>query len=361
MKRFITLLVIAIVSCTIVNAEQRSTLKLVTPQMSQKMYRTIKAYPNITQLMYHLLDATTTLDGELKIEAISEHPDSAKNALNKLCEFLDNQGGDDYLTANLMQVFHFTAKETQLALSMYTDYAEEKAAILEQQELDAEQNRLTQWETNGKEFFDFSSDDDNLLRPRIDLFLDDVIAAIDSITANPSIVSDNDIAFINFTIIGPRQVENFSSTGTLGNVFAAENFKPAVSARYRFERLDTIVTVPCNVSFNVTEETEKLREVEVSIKYNKKKGTWKISSYDSYNKIKSEDIPLINRFLNSLPIDDPLRDNKHSLRIGIYKHWIKFNNRKFPLKYNLTNQCRIIRHLENKSFMERLSEAHIDL
>lgn len=358
MKRFLTLLMVTIVSCTIVNAEQTRTLKLVTPQMSQKMYRTIKAYPNITQLMYHLLDATSTLDGELKIEAIAEHPDSAKNALNKLCSFLDNQGGDDYLDANLLQVFHFTARETQLARSIYSDYRDEQLAIQAEQELQEEQNLLKRWGMYGADVFDFNSKDENLLRPRIDAHIENAIAYIDSITANSTLSSSNDIATIQFTIVGPRRIEDFKSTGRFGNVFNSNSFVPAVSAHYHFEQLDTIVSVPCRITFSLNDKAETISDLDIQIKYDRKKNIWKISSYNSNKEISEDDLHIINRFLESLPIDDPLRNKKHSLTVEICKHWIESNNPKYPIKFKLTNICRIRDVLENKSGLQRYGEAH---
>lgn len=330
--------------------------------MSQKMYRTIKAYPNITQLMYHLLGATSILDGELKIEAIAESPNDAKTALSKLCAFLDEQGGDDYLDANLLQVFHFTARETQLAKSIYSDYHDEQISLKEKRELQKEEELIRRWETYGKDVFDFGSENPRLMRPRIDLDISNAIIIIDSITANSTNSLSKTIATIDFTISDKGEIENFSSSGRFGNVFSADNFRPAVPAHYFFEYLDTTtVFVPCKVNIPITEEWEKNKELEIVVKYDKKKKIWKISSYNSSEKIAFDDLQIINRFLESLLADDPLRQKKHSLRVGIGKHWIKFNNNKLPLTFSLTSQCRIIEKLKNKSFIDKLGEAELQL
>lgn len=358
MKKVLTIFAILILSCSSLCAQQKSVLKLVTPQMSQKMYRTIKAYPHVTQLMYHLLKATSTLDGELKIEAISENPDDAKNALNLLCEFLEEQGGVDYLEANLLQAFHFTARETQLAKSIYSDYRDEQIALRAQQKLQKEEKLLRRWEAHGKDVFDFNSKDENLLRPRIDAHIDDAITHIDSITANSTLSSSKDIATIEFTIVGPRRVEGFSSTGRFGEVFTANSFLPAVSARYHFEQLDTVVSVPCKIRFSISEKFKKINEVDIQIKYDKKKNIWNILPYNPNEIISDNDIQIINRFLASLPTDDPLRNKKHSLSVDICNHWIEFDNEKYPLKYKLTSQCRIREVLDNKSSLQRFGESH---
>lgn len=327
--------------------------------MSQKLYRTIKRYPHITQLMYHLLDASSTLDGELKIEAIAEHPDDAKKALTKLCAFLDDQGGNDYLDANLLQVFHFTARETQLAKSIYSEYRDEQLAIREQRELEKEEDLIRHWNMCGKDVFDFGSDNQKLMRPRIDINIDKAVVYIDSITTNSTNSSDRTIAIINFTISDKGKVENFNSSGKCGSVFSADNFRPMVPASYYFEYLDTTtVFVPCNVNIPITEEWDKIKELEIEIKYNKKNKIWKISSYDPNKEIEYDDLQIINRFLESMPIDSPLREKKTSLCVSICKHWIKFNNKKLPLTFPLTRQCRIEKTLNNKSSIQRYGEKH---
>lgn len=361
MKKFLSILIVFLLGSSILDAQPTNTLKLVTPQMSQKMYRTIKAYPNIALLMYHLLGATSTLDAELKIEAIAEHPDNAKNALIKLCAFLDNQGGEDYLDANLLQVFHFTARETQLAKSIYLDYRDEQITLKEQLELQKEEDLIRRWETYGKEVFDFGSDNPKLLRPRIDLDIKNALVYIDSITANSTNSSSNPIAIINFVISDKGKIEDFSASGIFGNVFSESNFHPAVPAHYYFEYLDTTtVFVPCKVNIPITEEWDKIKELEIEIKYDKKKKSWKISSYDPSKEISSDDLQFINRFLESLPNDDPLREKKQSLRIGLGKHWIKFNNKKLSLTFPLTRQCRIEKPLNNKSSIQRFGEKHLN-
>ena len=302
------------------------------------------------------------MDGELKIEAIAESPDDAKKALSKLCAYLDEQGGGDYLDANLLQGFHFTARETQLAKSIYKDYHDEQIFLKEKQELQKEKELIRRWETYGKDVFDFDSDNPCLMRPRIDLDINNAIVIIDSITANSSNSSSKTIATIDFTISDKGNVENFSTSGRFGNVFSADNFRPGVPAHYYFEYLDTTkVFDPCNVNIPITEEWKKNKELEIVVKYDKKKKIWKISSYNFSEQISSDDLQIINRFLESLLADDPLRLKKYSLRVGIGKHWIKFNNKKLPLTFPLTSQCRIIEKLNNKSFIDKLGEAELQL
>lgn len=360
MKRLLTLFAVVLMGCSILCAQQKITLKLVTPQMSQKMYLTIKANPNITLLMYRLLGASSTLDGELKIEAIAEHPDDAKKALNKLCAFLDGQGGDNYVDINLLQVFRFTARETQLAKAIYSDYKDEQIAIKEQQKIQTEVDRIRRWERYGKDVFDFDTNDYKLTVPYIELDIDKAITFIDSIITNTNNSRSKEIATIDFIISDKGKVENFNTAGRYGNVFSADNFRPEEPAHYNFEYLDTIVCVPCKVNIPITEEWGEIQEIEIEIKYNRKKNSWKISPYNPSEEIKPDDLHIINRFLESLPMDDPLRKNKKSLRIGVGKHWIEFNNGLFPLTFPLTHQCRIIKHLGNKSPIQVFGEKHLN-
>lgn len=361
MKRILTILSICLFCCSILCAQQRKVLKLVTPQMSQKMYRTIKRSPSLTQLMYHLLNASSILDGELKIEAIAEHPDDAKNALTKLCAFLDGNGGSDYMDANLLEVFHFTARETQLANFIYCDYKDEQEAIREQRELEKEKELIRRWNNLGKEVFDFGSDNQRLTRPRIDIDIDTAVEYIDSITANSTNSTGNTIATINFTISDNGKVENFTSSGKCGRVFSADNFRPAAPASYYFEYLDTTtVFVPCNVNIPITEEWEEIKELEIEIKYNKKKNTWNILSYDPNKDIAYNYLQVIYRFLESIPMGNPLREKKISLCVSICDHWLKFNNKKLPLTFPLSRQCRIKKTLSNKSSIQRYGEKHLN-
>lgn len=326
--------------------------------MSQKMYRTIKRYPNITQLMYQLLGASDAWDGELKIEAIAEHPDEAKNALIKICAFLYNQGGQDYMEANLLQVFHFTDIEVQLANLIYIDYKDQQAAYLKRVRLQYDHELIKRWETYGKTEHDFDSDMQVLTRPHVDIEIDSAIAYIDSITANPINSSMEPIASIVFTISEHGKVENFKVSGKYDKVFSANNFMPTEPMYRRFEHLDTTICVPCKVKFSVTEEWENIKKVEIEINYNKKKDIWNVLSYDPNKVLELDDLQIIHRFLKSLPMDIPLREKKHSLCVNICKHWIKFNNDKLFLTFPLTRQCRIEKVIDNKSSIQKYGEKH---
>lgn len=360
MKRLLTLFAIVLMGCLVLCAQQESTLKVVTPRMSQKMYLTIKTNSNITQLMYHLLGASSMFEGELKIEAIAEHPNDAKKALNKLCAFLDDQGGVKYLEANLIQVFCFTARETQIAKSIYSDYKDEQMAIRERQELQKEKELISRWETYGKEVFEFSSKNENLIIPHIDLDVNKAIAYIDSITINPHKSSDNKIATINFIISDNGEIENFTTEGRCGNAFSTENFRPAEPAHYCFEHSDTTIFVPCEVNIPIYEEWKEIKEVEIEIKYNQKKKSWKISPYNPAEELTPDDLKIVNRFLEALSEDSPLRKKKNSLCIGIGKHWIEFKNKNLSTSFPISPQCRIIQHLDNKSSLQKFGEKHLN-
>lgn len=356
MKKLLTILTVILLGYSSLYAQQKGTLKLVTPQMSQKMYRTIKAYPHVTQLMYHLLKATSTLDGELKIEAIAEHPDSAKNALNLLCEFLEDQGGEDYLDANLLQSFYFTAKEAQLAKAIYGDYRSQKIALRNQQELEAETNLLNRWKVNGPDHFLYNTKKSELTNPDIETEFSEVIAYIDSLTALPSRNLDSPLATIEFTITETGSIEDFNSTGRFGEAFSAENFIIESPMLYQFTQLDTIVPVVCRMNFPVREQIDRIKRIEIEVKYDKKKDVWKISSYDPKKTLDSVYLPIITRFLEAIPEDHAYRKGKKSFEVSISKHWLEILGEKYPL----SQQCAIIEELDNKSAIQRLGEKHLD-
>lgn len=356
MKRLLTIFAVFLIGCSFLCAQQKSTLKLVTPQMSQKMYRTIKAYPHVTQLMYHLLKASSTLDGELKIDAIAEHPDSAKNALNLLCEFLEEQGGEDYLDANLLQSFHFTSKETQLAKSIYGDYKSQQLAVKRERELREEANLLNRWKKNGPDHFWYNAKKSELTNPEIGTEFNEVISYIDSLTALPSRNVDSPLATIEFTISATGAIDDFNSTGRLGDAFSENNFIIESPMMYQFTQLDTVVPVVCRVNLSVKEQVKRTDSIEIEVKYDKKKNIWKVSSYDPKKSIDSSYLPIIIRFLEAIPEDHAYRKGKKSFEISISKHWLEILGKKYPL----TQQCAIIEELDNKSAIQRLGEKHLD-
>lgn len=357
MKKRIYILCLLIIT-VIFSSSGANKIDVVTPSMANKMVLATKTNSNLQPIMFHILEAESAWDFELKTEQMGKDLVLAKTALMRLCNYLENMWDEEYAKMNLLKGLYFTTSEVECAFEMFKQYKKEQQESKEKELLEEEENMLARWHDEGKDKFSKQSKDKRLKASKYSLNMRELAQNIDDLKLcsnfNPSEVNwrekigDNAISFL---VSEFGEFENFKVKGALSEGITEKYFKIKGPATFHFEMLDTIIPVPFVDNITLSEYVDRSKKFDANVKYDKKKNKWEFKIIDRED-LTNEEIELVLEFLNDLPEEDSLRNGKNEIQIGIFDHWIEIGD----ISRNLSPIVKIIERYKKKSLLEKLGD-----
>lgn len=316
----------------------------------QKLKFCFEKNPSFQNDFARILKSQDAWDLHLKMESVPNDSIVARKLLIGLCDLQANRAffaKPAWAIKEMLKMrLYFTPAEIEFALDIYETYLEEKSIAQHQGELFDEQEIINKWLTNGKPTItEFNNP--QIIRPNVTINngnLCTLINEYDCLIEQKREYKALDyagyyslgVSKIDVLVDDDGSVSEVAYCGPLNIALQKSQILINAPARYKFERLDTIINVPSKISLKIKEFSSITAIVTAKTKY--KNSNWAIEILDISeshiphdNRLQKDNyIHLITTFLASIG-NKYLQKGSHTVRFELSEHWIELNENRFYL------------------------------